>query len=622
MITADVKKELMDVYRKAIQPPYFGGIRSWAEENVILPPAYAIPGKLDMSISPYLLDPLKDIDDPKVTQINLAMATQVGKSLVSELAILYWIVNNPGPIFRIFNNNEISATFAETRLIPLLKNCKVIKPLLDTDRFSMKKAGIVLPHMAVTMGGANQGKAHGMSVRYLLADEIHAWDVGMFNLFMARTTAFAGRRKIICASQPSSAGSEWDTIYSKGLIYEWQWECPSCKKRQPYIWSKEKKNGGYAGFNWDTVLNTDGSTNIVESSKTTWLECEDCDHRVKDTPTERRQLNDNGKYVCIKSDGDVSIKSYTCPNFVNINLSFEAAATQYMLAKRMMKYTGLHEQMEIFVTQVLGKFYKKEETVDISRIITEVYNKEVDKDWIVSMGVDVQRVGNVKYYVVRAWNKNGNESRRLDFGVTIHWSDIEEIRKKYNIPLPMVHVDSGDGETTVQVYQECLIKGMVVKLGGNLQFISYTPTKGDGSKTSYKHVDGVNRLYSPVSNQDAGFPQGHKLKGIPAPLILFSNYSIKTILGNLRDNQIPNVTWKIDAPDEQYDKQMYSEGLMDVVDKKSGLTVKRWIQTHQDNHFWDCEVLNLLAAIRASVFSSTKINEADIRRIIDNSRDK
>lgn len=622
MITESIKNELMEVYRKALQPPYFGGIKKWAEENVILPPAYAIPGKLDLSISPYLLDPMKDIDDPSVTQINLAMATQVGKSLVSELAILYWIINNPGPIFRIFNNNEISATFTETRLIPLLKNCEVIKPLISQDRFSMKKAGINLPHMAVTLGGANQGKAHGMSVKYLLADEIHQWETGMFNLFMARTTAFAGRRKIICASQPCQAGSEWDVIYSKGRVFEWQWLCPECKKRQPYVWSKEKLNGrGYAGFNWDSILNTDGSTNVIESSKTTWLECMECDCRIKDTPSERRYLNDTGEYVCIKNDGDASIKSYTCPNFVNVNLSFESAATQYMLAKKMLKHTGLCEQMEIFVTQVLGKFYKKDELSDISKIITEIYDKDnIDKDWVVSMGVDVQRIGGVKYYVVRAWNKNGNESRRLAFGVTINWDEIEEIRKKYNVPLPMVHVDSGDGETTIEVYQECLKRGQVIKIGGNLQYISYTPTKGDGNKTSYKHPDEITRLYSPVSNQDAGFPQGHKLKGIPAPLILFSNYSIKTILGNLRDNQLPNVKWKIDHPDENYDKQIYSEGLMDVIDKKSGLVQKRWIQNRTENHFWDVEVLNLLAAIRANAFSATKINEADIKKLIENTK--
>ena len=218
---------------------------------------------------------------------------------------------------------------------------------------------------------------------------------------------------------------------------------------------------------------------------------------------------------------------------------------------------------------------------------------------------------------------HGNESRRLDFGVVLSFDQIEELRKKYNVPLPLVHVDSGDGVTSVEVYQNCLIRGSVLKVGNSLQYISYTPTKGDGNKASYKHPDNITRLYAPVSNQDAGFPVGHKLKGIPAPLVLFSNFSIKTILANLRDNQIPAVTWKIDRPDEEYDKQIYSEGLKDVVDKKSGIMTKRWLQLHQDNHFWDCEVLNLVAAIRANVFSATKINETDIKSIIEsNQKDK
>ena len=83
---------------------------------------------------------------------------------------------------------------------------------------------------------------------------------------------------------------------------------------------------------------------------------------------------------------------------------------------------------------------------------------------------------------------------------------------------------------------------------------------------------------------------------------------------------MPNVEWKIDVADEEYDRQMYAEGLKDVIDKKSGLTQKRWIQTRQENHFWDCEVLCLLGAIRANAFSATKINEADIKKLIDNSK--
>ena len=69
----------------------------------------------------------------------------------------------------------------------------------------------------------------------------------------------------------------------------------------------------------------------------------------------------------------------------------------------------------------------------------------------------------------------------------------------------------------------------------------------------------------------SGFPIGHKLKGIAAPLILFSNYSIKTILSKARDHEIAGIKWLVDGTDSEYDNQMYSEGLMDVIDKKMTL---------------------------------------------------
>lgn len=249
----------------------------------------------------------------------------------------------------------------------------------------------------------------------------------------------------------------------------------------------------------------------------------------------------------------------------------------------------------------------------------ETYDKKTDKDWIITLGCDVQRIGGIKYYVVRAWNKNGNESKRLDFGIARTFDEIEEIRKKHGVPLPLVAVDSGDGTMTSEIYQQCLIRGHVIKINGILQYISWTPTKGD-QKLNYKHKDNIVRLFSEVSNQDAQFPAGHKLSGVPAGLILFSNFSLKTILGNLRDKQIDGIKWIIDTRDTEYDAQMYSEGLVDVVDKKTGISSKRWIQTRQENHWWDCEVLCLLNAIRANAFSATKVNEDDIRSIIDNQK--
>lgn len=614
----ELKKELLHHFHNSYQPPYFGGFRKWCEENVVLPTSYAIPGKLDLSISPYLHKPMESIDDPKIMQVNLACATQIGKSLVSELFIPYTAMNAPAPMYRIFQSGEISDVFAEARLIPLLNNIECVKPLLTLNRHTVTKSSIKLPGMHINMGSCDSSLKHGMSVRYLLCDELHEWQVGNFDKFKARTTAFAGRRKIICASQPCDANSEWDQICSKGRVYNWEWLCPCCNLRQPFHWSKQRDDGSYAGFNWNTIENADGTTNIAESSKTTWLECFNCKHKLYDKPQDRRYLNDTGGYVCVKPDGDSSVVTYMVPNFVNVNLSFESSTTQYLLSKRFKKQTGLDEQMKIFVNQVLGKFYKKDEEADLSKIVTEHYEKELDKDWVLTMGVDVQRTGLVKYYVIRAWKKDGTESRRIDFGIARTFDEIEQLRVKHNILLPLVAVDSGD--QTIEVYQECMSRGKVVDVGRQKQYVSWQPTKGDG-RVSYKHSkDGITRLYSEVLNQDCQWPDNHKLKGIPAPLIMFSNFSIKTILGNLRDNQIDGVKWKIDHADTEYDKQIYSEALIDTVDKKSGLIVKRWQQIGQDNHWFDCEVLCLLQAIRAGVFSATKINEEDIKKLIDNQK--
>jgi phage terminase large subunit GpA-like protein len=611
----ELKQELTQLFQNALQPPFFGGFRAWVENNIVLPSSYAIPGRLDLGISPYLLKPAEAVDDPNIKQINLCMATQVGKSLLSELCIPYWVINAPGPVFRIFQSKELSDKFAEDRLIPLLKECEVIKPLLSYDRFSTKKAGIKFPHTSVTLGSSNTSLAHGMSVRYLLADELHEWEPGLFNKFLARTTAFAGRNKIICASQPGRTGSEWESICYKGKVYEWSWLCPSCQTLQTFSWSKEKPDGTYAGMNWDKILNPDDTTNIEESARTAHLTCFHCGGVVHDTPVERRRLNDTGGYICTKADGDPSIVTYMAPGLVNPGLSFKQLATQYLIAKKMQRMTGLDEQMEIFVEQSLGKFYKREEQADHSKILTECYAKEgLSTDWHMTMGVDVQRTGGVKYYTIRAWHKNGNESRRIAFGIARTFEEIEELRIKHGVLLPALHMDSGDGEMTQTIYQECLKHGQVIRLGSQLQYVSWSPTKGD-QKVSYKHQDDITRLFSEPSNQDAGWPLNHKLKGIPAPLIMFSNFSLKTILGQLRDGLIPGVSWKIDHVDSEYDKQMYSEGLVDVLDKKSGLIIKRWVQQGQDNHWFDCEVLCLLGAIRANKFSATKINEEDIKKL-------
>jgi hypothetical protein len=67
---------------------------------------------------------------------------------------------------------------------------------------------------------------------------------------------------------------------------------------------------------------------------------------------------------------------------------------------------------------------------------------------------------------------------------------------------------------------------------------------------------------------------------------------------------------------------MYSEGMVDVVNKKTGLMEKRWMPLAQRNEFFDCEVLCLLSALQANAVSAVKVNESDVKKFIADSEKK
>jgi hypothetical protein len=330
-------------------------------------------------------------------------------------------------------------------------------------------------------------------------------------------------------------------------------------------------------------------------------------------------LNDTGEYVLVHEGGDKEVVSFNWPGFVNINLSFASFVTQYLSAKRIQRNTGLNEDMVTFVNQVLGRFYKAEPMADVSKILLGEYDKNTEaNDKVVRfMGVDCQRKGLVKYYVVREFDKSGNESRRIDYGICRTFEEVDQLANKWGVQLPCVAIDSGDGEMTTQIYQECVKRNKVIKRpDGLLDYICWTPMKGS-DKLSFTHPDKTTRYYAPPGKGDTMFPVDHKLRGLSAPFVLWSNYSIKTILANLRDGKVPGVKWLVDKKDPEYERQMYSEGLQSVIDKKTNMITTRWVKIGDENHWWDAEAMVLTQAVRAGVFSATKVNEDELRKIVE-----
>jgi phage terminase large subunit GpA-like protein len=224
-MTSKIHADLISSFKESFEPIFTGSVSDWASLYVDLPPNYAVQGSFDVSISKYLCAPMNELRDTNVTQINLIGATQTGKTLVSELFIPYVVVNDPGPVLRLHQTDEMAQLFTETRLLPLLNKCKPVKTMLEGDRFSAKKTGVNLPHMSIKIAGAKENVLHGQSIRYLLLDECWLYLPEVVQKAKARTTAFGSNKKIIVTSQPGIEGDQLDEE-NRGKCYEWGWKCP------------------------------------------------------------------------------------------------------------------------------------------------------------------------------------------------------------------------------------------------------------------------------------------------------------------------------------------------------------------------------------------------------------
>ena len=592
----------------------------WLEKNISLPNIYNPMGRFSIDFYPYLKAPMKDLLDSNVKQINMASAVQTGKSLIQELFMPYIILEEPGPILKICDTAENAKKNVEERLIPLMNNNKDIKRMLDGQRFSARKSGFQLPHLSCRINGPAESNLVGYSARYVLGDEIWQWQaqnhVDVINKLKNRQSAFNAVKKMVLSSQPDYEGSEWHKECQKGWWWEYGFRCPACNELQLYEWNGQTDDGKEYGMIMDkTEADDSGIKDYDKKASSARIVCQHCYHEILDTLVNRRELVVDGDYILIHKGHDSSIHTYSWNQFVNLSIPFKQIAITYLEAVIQKRTTGLRTKHELFRQQNLGKFWKVGQQPDLKKLMIEAYKPSDtwSDETIRFLTIDVQK--DHLYWLIRAWSNKSPESRLVDWGTVIGFSEIEDIIKKYNIHPLCIGIDSGFA--TRNIYAESIQRGKVINLAnGKRMFAQWTCFKGDGGvglvpKKFYKHkieengkkID-IDKLYSALTLVDPQLPSGSKFKPFRANLYAYSNYSIKTILFALRDHRLP-FDWKLnDRANADYNQQMFSEEL----NQKSG----RYEQIGNiPNHILDLEAIQLVMALQADCYhpSATSLDE-------------
>jgi hypothetical protein len=590
-------------WRQGWAPPFRGEIYEFGA-NLNLQNGYAIKGQFDVSRSKYLIAPFESLKDRRIRQIILLKAVQTGGSLVSEIWALYSMLHDPGELLWLFQDDDFQAKFTQERLMPLLRGTPELRALLD-DADRVKLDTILFKHMAMVMGGLNEGNVQGLSRQKVIIDE--AWlagNNGLIRQAKARATAYPHTKKILIVSQAGIEGDDLDLEWKQSDQREWNWQCPSCEKHQPFEMSWKRDDGSYAGMKWDTNETTkpNGRWNYPAVGRTARLECFHCGHQVEDTPANRRRLDDAHRYIATNPGADETIAGFHWPAISNVDISFASLAVAYIQAIVQRDEQGYTLPLQEFYQKQLAKPWRLHGQDEWSPIETESY--DVNAAWPEEayrfLIADCQKELKKFFVGVYACSLAG-EDRELARETALSFDDIAAIQKKWKVKDQRVFLDCGYQMT--RVLRECVQRGhrgrVVINGKKRDVWLCWTGLKGSGQEifthTNTKTEAQESRIYSVRKFYDVN--EGTSLRLPRAPWYEFSNLHCKDLLRQRRDGD-PGIPKFLTLPDTlpasdvwSFNAQMRSEH--PVTEYKNGRKRTIWlpIKEQNPNHEWDKGVM-------------------------------
>lgn len=557
-------------FADAMRPPSRLTPAEWCEKFVQLP--HSEKARFDLSASPWLRAPLDAIGDTENTDIDLLFPTGAGKTTFYEGAIHWSIVESPGPMMYYELSDDDASIWSESRLMPSMMLCEPIRPLWPQDRHKRRKTEIMFPHMALLIGGASMSNAQAKSLRRVLLDECWNYKHGMMREIMARLHD-RWNRQAICGSQGGTEGTEWFERWRKSTMEEYMFACPSCGKRQP--WSDKNlryDDGGKPYPDYDRAL-VDSTTRLV---------CE-CGNEMPDDPRVRRQLSEGAVYVPTNDAPEKGHRGFHASAMALFHIPWSRLVHEKKEAMHRLE-RGDDTLMRGFKMKRMAQFWKEEQGEARTELMGAGYlmsDHETGQPWegelFRFMTVDVQQ--DHYWGLCRAWKIDGS-SRLLWCGKIQTQEMIGELSIRFNVPSPQVFIDAQ--HNTPMVYAACAKNGWTALHGGKEQAYPHK------TKTGQR----VRKFFSPI--------QVAQVAAGPLRYVFWSNRRIKDVLITLRNGK--GVPWEYadDAP-QCWRDQIDSEVCKEVISKETGQTEMRWVKIKRDNHMWDCECMQVAAAMMARI---------------------
>lgn len=319
----------------------------WIEKNVIITEGVA-PGPYSFRLTPYLQEIADNFSVmSNVQEFAVIKANQLGFSIVSMGAILYYISHGLGPQLFVSGDASMAEEAFEKRLDPMIEAAGMrdqIKSVVAKkhghttgDTKGVKSyAGTFIR----AVGPNSEGKLRSFPSRINIIEELDVFPQSLkgtgnpVEKVVRRADSFGPLKRIYYNSTPKQkATSQILPLIEQGDWRLYMWTCPHCGKQQPFIWD---------GFGWSTDEHGAPDIQIEDGivvKDPVYYECQnpDCRHSFNNADKFRllknRAQGGTAEWIPTRKATRPGLRSYQLPAWYSPFRAWHEIIAQYWRVK-------------------------------------------------------------------------------------------------------------------------------------------------------------------------------------------------------------------------------------------------------------------------------------------------
>lgn len=607
-----VDRTVEEAIRSAMRPPDRRPAWQWCEDHLVLDDTSSFgAGQLwKSSTSPWSRRIMEAFSNPKIKRITVVTCAQ-GAKTQTIIGIACWAISeDPGPMLWVTASRDDVSTFVKNRIDPTFFRCKPVKRLLREVGDGSTKGNYSFDGCTFELVGAGSpSKLQSRPIRYLFLDECRNYDDGAIEMAQKRTRTYDKTgAKTMMITTAKTEGDTIDAALKNGTHEKWFYPCMACEKPIELAWGDT--TGEHPPLmKWGVP--SDPHHLQFKDAKGRWLfdklaptirhECPHCGHGHYDTPEVRRHILNRDGFVATNPSAPSEHVSLTYPALLPGWVAWRMVVEEFIEAMGSLKLGNI-EPLKKWVGETLGQSWSDRlrdiRHTDRLNHLRGDYSigEPAPAGWHTFMGADRQAKDGDHYrWVVRAFSGDG-ESRLLGYGVVHAGPGLEErldeVRKKHGVAPGCVMVDSG--YKALEVYRACVRFGWRAMRGDDAKYFNFTdPVDGKKIRRGWQIV----------------YPEEYrKISGKASRLFMWSNDFYKNSLGYLLSGAAGNWTIAKDVCDD-YCRQITAEERREVA--VGNRTEYRWVKVRKDDHYRDCELEILVAALEKGLVRVINEGEGD-----------